>query len=735
MRKSAPALTAIVALLVTGVTTGAFAQTAPVPPATVAPVRPVTDDYFGTKVVDPYRWMEQPDSPEFSSWLKAQAEHARLSLENIPGRAQMVARVLSLGDAAVSVRLVQLAGGRYFYFKTAPGEDNRKLYVREENAPVSDPGRLLLDPSKLGTKEKHVSIDYFTPSPDGKIVAVGYSEGGSENSVMHFLDVSDAHDLGESIDRCQFSGPAWLADNRSFFYNRLQKLAPNAPPTAKYLNSRAYLHVLGTDPEKDVPVLARGLAEKIEMGESDFPVVQVSPASPYALGLVIHGVRNEVTIYTAAVAAIAGAKTPWRKLADVDDDITGADLHGDELFLLSHHGASRFQVLRLTLPATDLKAAAIVVPASEAVLTQLTCAADALYVRTVEGGLGGVLRLPYAAPAGAKAAPLTLPFAGAIETLAADPLAAGLVFPLESWVRSPSYLSYDPATGKIADTHLRPPSPLDFSGVESFEVKVKAADGTMIPLSIVAKKGLPHDGSAPTLLDGYGSYGYSIDPYFDPTALAWVERGGVLATAHVRGGGEYGEDWHLAGQKLTKPNTWGDFIACAEYLVTEKWTSPAHLAGMGTSAGGILIGRAITSRPDLFGAAIIDVGDSNALRSEKMVSGPANIPEFGTTADPEGFRALYEMDALHHVKDQTAYPAVLLTTGANDPRVAPWEAGKMAARLQAASSSGKPILLRVEFDAGHGMGSTKIQRLTMRADIFAFLLAELGGGDAAKPKG
>ncbi len=218
-------------------------------------------------------------------------------------------------------------------------------------------------------------------------------------------------------------------------------------------------------------------------------------------------------------------------------------------------------------------------------------------------------------------------------------------------------------------------------------------------------------------------------------SLAWLERGGVLAYAHVRGGGDYGEDWHLGGQKLTKPNTWNDFIACAEYLVAEKWTSPAHLAGSGTSAGGILIGRAITSRPELFGAAVIQVGYSNTLRYEKMAAGPLNIPEFGTTADPEGFRGLYEMDALHHVADRTAYPAVLLTAGVNDPRVEPWQTGKMAARLQAASNSGKPVLLRVDFDAGHGLGSTKTQRLTAVADMDAFLLWQIGSQAAHPPNG
>src|SRR3984957_2083518 len=243
----------------------------------------------------------------------------------------------------------------------------------------------------------------------------------------------------------------------------------------------------------------------------------------------------------------------------------------------------------------------------------------------------------------------------------------------------------------------------------------------MVPLSNIHKRGLVLDGSHPTWLEGYGAYGITLDPQFSPILLAFFERGGISAVAHVRGGGEYGEDWHLAGQKLTKQHTIDDMGAAAEYLSEHKYSSPARPGRERTRAGGMTIGGAITQRPDLFGAALIRVGDSDSLRSELMASGPANIPEFGTVKEPDGFKALYAMDAYQHVKPNTKYPAVLLTTGANDPRVAPWQAAKMAARLQASTTSGKPVLLRVDYDAGHGMGSTKTQRDEERADEIAFL--------------
>jgi prolyl oligopeptidase len=364
----------------------------------------------------------------------------------------------------------------------------------------------------------------------------------------------------------------------------------------------------------------------------------------------------------------------------------------------------------------------VVLPAGKGVIQTIGAAREALYAQILEGGLARIARLPY------DGSPdrLTLPFAGAVDFFVTDPARAGLLFRLQSRTRSPLWYAYDPRAREVRDTRLVPPSPVGFSGIESVETEAPAADGTMVPLSIVYPKGLRRDGSHPTLLEGYGAYGFTLDPFFRPSMLAWLERGGVYAVAHVRGGGEYGEDWHRAGKGATKPNTWRDFIACAEYLVKQGYTSPAHLSGTGTSAGGILIGRAMTERPDLFRAAVPQVGVVNALRTEHEPGGPANIPEFGTTKDSAGFQALREMDALAHVKPGTRYPATLFTAGIFDSRVEPWQPAKMTAALQERSSSGYPVLLRVDFDAGHGMGLTKSQRSALLADIFGFLLWQLG---------
>jgi prolyl oligopeptidase len=339
------------------------------------------------------------------------------------------------------------------------------------------------------------------------------------------------------------------------------------------------------------------------------------------------------------------------------------------------------------------------------------------------GGGGGVRRVPFGQRGGAR---IQLPSDGAISTIVVDRRQPGVLFPLESWTRSRLWYRYTPGQRQASDTRLVAPAKVDVSGYESVETEVPSHDGVKVPLSIVYRKGLKKDGNHPLLLDGYGAYGITYDPNFSPTRLAWLERGGVFAVAHVRGGGEYGEDWHQAGQKATKPNTWKDFIACAEYLVREGYTSPEHLAGTGGSAGGILIGRAITERPDLFRAAVPRVGAMNALRAEHEPGGPANIPEFGTTAREEEFQALQEMDAVAHVKDGVRYPAVLLTSGINDSRVEPWQPAKMTATLQEHGTPDRPVLLRVAFDAGHGMGLTKDQRVAETADIYSFLLWQLG---------
>ena len=707
-------------LLVTGIFIGSMSLYAQQAPPT-APVRNVVDDYFGTKVTDPYRWMEDMKSDEFQAWIKAQNDYTRAVIDSISGRQKLLASIGEYDNARTRVIDLQKYGGRYFYRKVEPNQENYKLYMRDAKTGQE---RMLVDPDhfKPAHETAHYALDYIYPSLDGKYVAYGVSPGGSENSVMRIFDVDAGRDLPEAIDRCQFPGVSWLGDNRSFFYNRLQKVGPNDPPTAKYLNSQALLHRVGESPDRDALVLDRREAPGIPLTEVDFPAVTYSPVSPWLVAVANHGVQREFPVYVAKWSDLHGAKTQWRKIADDADEVTGFDIRGNDLYLLTHNHASRFKIISVDLEHPDLGSAKVVVPAGEAVLVRHQVAKDGLYVQELDGGIGKLVRVGFD---GGTPEPVPLPIAGAVSEMFADPREPGVIIQTESWVRPPMYLQAG-TDRKISDLELIPRPTFDYSQLESIEVKAPASDGTMIPLSIVYKRGIAKDGARPTLLEGYGSYGITLDPSFVPRYIPWLEHGGVWAIAHVRGGGEYGEDWHNAGRKLTKQNTIGDMIACAEYLVKEKYTSPAHLAAQGGSAGGITVGGALTQRPDLFAVILDDVGVSDALRSENSPGGPANIPEFGSVRTEDGFKGLFAMDAYVHVKDGTRYPAVMLTTGVNDPRVDPWEAAKMTARLQAATSSGKPILLRVDYDAGHGFGSGKTQRNQLVADELSFALWQFG---------
>lgn len=691
----------------------------------VARVRPVVNDYFGTKIADPYRYMEHLDNPEVANWMKAQNEYTRRVLARISGRDELRARIEQL-DKSVPARIggvVRLEGARYFYYKLLNTESVMKLYMRDGTI---GPEKLLVDPQAISGKDVPSAISYFWPSSDGRYVVYGISMGGSEKAVLHILDTATARDTGETIDRADFNDTiGWLPGSHSFLYNRLQKLRPHAPEAEREIKSRVYLHVIGTNPERDKVVFGYGLSPLVKVEPADIPAVETFPNVPFALGVVTHGSQNEISIYAAPLDTVGQQNTPWRKICGVDDAVTSMAVRGDDLWLLTHKDASRFKIIHTHLSNPDLSHADVVVPASNAVVTTLAAAQDALYVQLRDGAVSRLLRIGY--EPGSKPEPVALPYDGAIGLYPADVRVPGIVFELSSWTKANRFYEYDPKTNTVVDTGLRPPAPFDNpEDIESEEVKVPASDGTLIPLSIIHKREIKLDGTNPVLLNGYGAYGSSLDAGFDPVYLAWLERGGVLAFAHARGGGEYGDDWHKAGQKLTKPNTWHDFIACAEYLVEKKYTSPTRLAGEGESAGGILIGRSITERPDLFAAALIEVGFTDGLRGELEQDGPGEIPEWGTVKDLDGFKGLYEMSPYAHVKDGTNYPAVMLTTGRNDPRVAPWESDKMTARLQAATTSGKPILLRVDYDAGHGVGSTKTQVEQELADEWSFLFWQFG---------
>ena len=413
----------------------------------------------------------------------------------------------------------------------------------------------------------------------------------------------------------------------------------------------------------------------------------------------------------------------WTQVVRKGDEVTGFAAHDDDIDILTSKDAPRYKVVETSLKQPSFDNAKVLVPQSDAVISQIAPAKDALYAQTMHDGEGGIIRVPFASGVPQNVA---MPFKGSIGSVATSPDRNGILLHMDGWTQAPQWYDYNPATSKVARTALQQPSKADFSAITSVETKAVSYDGTMVPLSIIMKKGSKLDGSHPTLLIGYGSYGITLTPFFAPEFLPWLDRGGIIAVAHVRGGGWYGDAWHKAGMKLTKMNTVYDFVACAHYLIDHKYTSPAHLAGEGGSAGGITIGRAIEVRPSLFAAAVDSHGETDTLRSEFTPNGPPNISEFGSVKTKAGFHGLYAMSAQVHLRKGVKYPAVFLETGANDPRVEPWEVAKFTAGLEADSASGKPILLRVSYQSGHGIGSTKAQEDNELADEQSFLLWQLG---------
>ena len=682
----------------------------------VAPVRPFTETLWGVPVSDPYRWMEA-EGPEWKAYALAEGDYARQVLGAIPGRDALLAKVQTYTRVVASVMSAQV-GGDYIFSEVRPaGADTYKLYARKRGMQRD---RLLIDPDAYAPAGSHASLDWWACSPDGSHVVFGISPGGSENSVAHIMVTETGALLPESIDRTENASPSWTEDGSGFFYNRLQP-GVALDSLDKYKLSAAWYHALNTDPARDLKVLAKGASPGVTIADIDFPGVGVTPGSEIALGAIVSGVQNEIGLYVARVSAAQAGAPQWRMVCSPADKVTGAAVHGHDLYLLSHADASHYKIVRTTGAQPSVATAQVVVPESASVIRGIAAARDGLYINDLNAGLGGVRRMAYH---GAVTS-IALPFAGSIDAFYADTLHDGVWFLLQGWVR-PSVLCHVGADGVVVATDIAPQPPIDVSPYVSEEVFATAADGVKVPLSIVYRKGLARDGSAPLLLDAYGSYGITEDPAFLAHWLPLLDLGGVFAIAHVRGGGELGEDWHLAGQKLTKPNTWRDMIASAHYLIDSGYTKSAKLGITGGSAGGITVGRFMTEQPALAAVVIDEVGVSNATRSEFSPNGPPNIPEFGTVTDPAGFKGLYEMDAYLHVKDGAAYPSVLLTTGLNDPRVSSWEPTKMAARLQAATSSKNPVLLRIETDAGHGIGSTLSQRDHQIADILAFLLWRTG---------
>lgn len=698
--------------------TSALAQAVPPPAAPAAKQVPFTETVQGIKVSDPYRWMETAD-PDYGPWLKAQAERADIWLKALPRRDALLKTIGDRSGAVESVGAIQQRGSHIFLQRRAVGAQTSRLAMRDtaDGAEV-----VLFDPVTLDTATaKGNAINYWEAAPDGRHIYLGVSPGGSEESTLHVLDVETRRFVDGEVRQALFNSdtgsggiyPQWLPDGSGFFYN---VLAPGAKADSPdyYLNTRLFFHKLGTAFSDDRLIVKRGLAGAPEMTEVEAPILSIQPGSRMAMLLLADGVERNMRLLVAPVADVVAGTPHWQPIGSRADRIVGATFAGDDLYML-RADRNRGRVVKLPAGTTDLGQAVEVVPEGPNTLDAIFATDDGLYLAG-RGTAGATLRLLDRA---GQIRAIAMPFPGASYLFDGIGGRKGFYVSLENYVTPRKrFLVQD---GRLTDTGLGPLPPYDTSDYVMDSVEVTARDGTRVPLDIVYRRGVAKDGRRPVLLEAYGAYGINVDPFFNPRLYGLLDAGAIYAVAHVRGGGELGRDWWRAGFQATKSNTWHDAIDCALWLNASGWTSGKRITLWGTSAGGIMVGRGITERPELWAGGISSVGIANAMRFEFAPNGKTNIAEFGTVATPDGAQALHAMDAYLAVRDGVAYPPMLITAGANDPRVISWQPAKFAARLQAASKGG-PVLFRTDFDQGHGIGSTRSQLDAAAADIAAFTL-------------
>jgi prolyl oligopeptidase len=715
-------------------------------PAIAAPTHAVVDHIGTVSLTDNYRWMEQPGAPGLLAYLHDATEVAAGVIGRISGRDRLEHELTALTAPTVQISALTPDGDTVYYLKRGPEDDTARLILRRAAGGAE---RVVVDPETVPDAKPHSEIDQFVPSLDGNYVAYGLENSGPDSSTLRIYDAARNITLPERIDGARFAQLTWRPDSTGFYYTRAMPLAAGATdpgsttgkagasgtPVVHYWGHLGvFMHMLGTDTASDVVVLDGARLPFAFSGSDPIPRLLIPPASDNALAIVSDGVSPALVVATVPLSQLSEQPAPWQMVAGQSDGVTQVVTSGSLAFLLTNSGAPTLRIATEDLADPGFEHSRTVVPATGGVITGVAAAQDALYVARRQGAAMELLRLDYRET---KPQTIALPFAGTIAPvygvgaarewggLVADPRSPGALFSLESWAHPLSWMRYDSHSGKVVDTGLLTEPKVDPSQYAMVEMQAAAADGTKIPLSVISRKGVALDHARPALVAAYGSYGYSYDARYSPMALSWADQGGVYAVAHVRGGGELGEAWHQAGTLARKMTAATDMMACANALIQAGYTDRAHLAGIGTNAGALAVGNAITRDPGLFRAVVIRAGLTNPLGVADLPGHEVNLLELGDVHIPLQEEAVLSVDPYAQVKDGLAYPAVLLTTSVNDAREPVWESAKMAARLQAATTSGLPILLRVAFDQA-AAGPTQAQLNAEEADDMAFLLWQLG---------
>jgi len=677
--------------------------------------KPVIDIFHGTKVLDNYRWLEDGKTPETQKWVEQEMAYTRGILERLPGRDstnKRLTELLSIG----SVSPPMLAGRHYFYTRREGMQNQPVLYVRDS---LDGPDRVLVDANKLSA-DGTIALDWYYPSETGKYVAYGTSPSGSEMSTLHIIETKTGRILPDSIERTRAASVAWRLDNSGFYYTRYPKKG-DVPDGQEMYNRHVYYHELSNDPE-DHPEDSDPLIFGQGRDPEDWPGVSLSNDGRWLLITVQQGwTKSELFLMDTK------AGTPPTRITTGKNFLYNGEVYNDKIFITTNEDAPRYRVFVADAGNYDREAWKELIPQTDAVLQGTAVWGGKLFAQYQQNASS---QLKLFDVDGKKLNDISLPAIGSVYGSGGRWDRDEIFFGFQSFTFAPSIYRYDLKAGDTSLwTKVDAPS-IDPAAYEVKQEWFNSKDGTRVPMFVVHKKGVQKNGHNPTLLTAYGGFNLSLTPAFSRPAYLWMEHGGIYAVANLRGGAEFGEDWHRAGMLDKKQNVFDDMIAAAEHLIAEKYTDRNHLAIQGGSNGGLLMGAMITQRPDLFRAVICQVPLLDMLHYQDFQIAKLWIPEYGTAEKADDFKWLFAYSPYHHVKSGTEYPAILFMTADTDTRVDPMHAKKMAAEMQAEARNGtsrtRPILLRIETKAGHGAGKPVTKQIEEFTDIYSFLFWQLG---------
>jgi prolyl oligopeptidase len=683
-------------------------------PAPETKKQPVKDSYYGITISDDYRWLEDLKSPEVQVWAQKQTQRAEKFLGALPGRAAIAHEVRKLISAQpISYSDVQLAAGKTFALKFDPKKQQPSVVVLD-NPNRLESERAVCDPNVIDPTGK-TAVDWFVPSPDGRMIAVSLSKSGSEDGDLYFFSVADGKQSPEVLKHVQYptagGSAAWTKDSSGIFYTRFPREGERSASDLHFYQ-QVYFHRLGTNESEDTYSIGKEFPKIAEVH------LQSIPDSDFIVATVANGDGGDFEHF------VFGPEKTWKQLTRFEDKIKKGRLAaGGSFYAISLADAPRGKIVKFDLNSANGAEPAVIVPQGDGVIEDLALTSERLLVHTLVGG-PSELQI-YSLNGGEPTTAPIAPVSSVMEMAAATEGSSPILVETQSYTETSRWQQLNLQSNQFTATALSSAAPVSFADIEVTRDFAVSKDGTKVPLNILHKKGTPLDGNNPTILYGYGGYGINEVPRVRVGLRAWFDRGGVYVDTNLRGGGEFGEEWHKAGNLTKKQNVFDDFAACADYLIQHKYTSPSKLGILGGSNGGLLMGAMITQHPTLMKAVVSEVGIYDSLRSEHEPNGLFNTTEFGTVKDPEQFKALYAYSPYHHVKEGQEYPAILLTAGLNDGRVAAHNSFKFAARLQAAPAPRNPILLRVS-SFGHGIGSSLDERITDFTNLLSFFAYELG---------